>query len=59
MTAYGVASRSMAFYGEFGFSVRNVLRYVLYPIYYLLYTDIEGELSGLDGIYQKNPFLYK
>ncbi|CAF2673374.1 unnamed protein product [Rotaria sp. Silwood2] len=48
MTAYGVASRSMAFYGAFEFNCRNVLRYVLYPVYYLLYTNLSGELNGLD-----------
>ena len=49
MTAYAVASRSMAFYGTFDFSVRNVLQGVLYPVYYLLYTNLSGELAGLDG----------
>ena len=57
MTAYGVASRSMAFYGEFEFNGRNVLRYVLYPVYYLLYTNLSGELSGLDGKNELNIFL--
>jgi len=51
MTAYGVASRSIAFYGKFEFNVRNVLRYVFYPVYYLLYTNLSGELDGLDGMY--------
>ncbi|CAF1028475.1 unnamed protein product [Adineta ricciae] len=48
MTAYGVASRSMAFYGTFAFNGREILRSVLYPVYYLLYTNLSGELSGLD-----------
>jgi hypothetical protein len=51
MTAYGVASRSIAFYGKFEFNVRNVLRYVFYPVYYLLYTNLSGELDSLDGMY--------
>ncbi|UJR20407.1 hypothetical protein I4U23_023538 [Adineta vaga] len=48
MTAYGVASRSMAFYGTFEFNGREILRSVLYPVYYLLYTNLSGELNGLD-----------
>jgi hypothetical protein len=56
MTAYGVASRSMVFYGEFEFSGRNVLHYVLYPVYYLLYTNLSGELNGLDGMCDVNSF---
>ncbi|CAF3447822.1 unnamed protein product [Rotaria sp. Silwood1] len=55
MTAYGVASRSMAFYGAFEFSIRNVLRYVLYPVYYLLYTNVSGELNGLDESKHDSP----
>ena len=51
MTAYGVASRSMASYGEFEFSGRNVLQNVLYPVYYLLYTNLSGELARIDGIF--------
>lgn len=49
MTAYGVASRSMAFYGTFDFTARQILRSVFYPVYYLLYTNLSGELNGLDG----------
>jgi hypothetical protein len=49
MTAYGVASRSMAFYGTFDFNARSILRSVLYPVYYLLYTNLSGELNDLDG----------
>ncbi len=49
MTAYGVASRSIAFYGTFKFNVRNVFCYVFYPVYYLLYTNLSGELDRLDG----------
>lgn len=49
MTAYGVASRSMAFYGTFHFGVREFFHRVLYPVYYLLYTNVSGELNGLDG----------
>jgi hypothetical protein len=51
MTAYGVASRSIAFYGTFEFSVFNVFHYVFYPVYYLLYTNLSGELDKLDGSY--------
>ena len=49
MTAYGVASRSMAFYGTFQFGVREFFNRVLYPVYYLLYTNVSGELNGIDG----------
>ena len=49
MTAYGVASRSMAFHGSFTFSVGNVFQFILYPVYYLLYTNLSGELKQLDG----------
>lgn len=49
MTAYGVASRSMAFYGTFHFGIREIFHAVLYPVYYLLYTNVSGELQGLDG----------
>lgn len=50
MTAYGVASRSIAFYGTFEFTGRNVLHYVFYPVYYLLYTNLSGELNNLEGL---------
>ena len=49
MTAYGVASRSMAFYGTFAFNAREIFKAILYPVYYLLYTNLSDELSGLDG----------
>lgn len=54
MTAYGVASRAIAFYGKFNFNGRDVLRYVFYPVYYLLYTNVASELNDLDGMYKKD-----
>ena len=49
MTAYGVASRSMVSHGSFTFSIGNVFQNILYPVYYLLYTNLSGELRQLDG----------
>jgi hypothetical protein len=56
MTAYGFTSRSIAYYGTFEFSVRNVLRFVFYPLYYLLYTNVSDELNGLDRIGDNDTF---
>ena len=50
MTAYGIASRSIAFYGTFNFTGLNLLQYIFYPVYYLLYTNVSGELKNLDGM---------
>ena len=50
MTAYGVASRSIAFYGEFEFTLRNLLHSIFYPVYYLLYTNLSSELDTIDGM---------
>jgi hypothetical protein len=53
MTAYGFASRSIAFYETFEFSIFNVFHDVFYPVYYLLYTHLSDELEQLDGSYMR------
>ena len=56
MTAYGVASRSMVYYPnadlfntDTSFDGRSVFRQIAYPVYYLLYGEIDNELANLDG----------
>ena len=56
MIAYGVASRSMAYYpnSEFNqydisFDGRSIFRQIVYPVYYLMYVDMGNETTYLDG----------
>ena len=58
MAGYGVASRSMVFYphkedyvpynASRGFDGRSILRDIAYPVYYLMYGELSGELHNLD-----------
>lgn len=52
MTAYGVASRTMFNYTPsepLQFDGRSIFRNLIYPIYYLMYGNISGELGYLDS----------
>jgi hypothetical protein len=51
MTAYGVASRTMYNYNNdtLSFDGRSIFRNILYPTYYLMYGNLDNELSDLDG----------
>jgi hypothetical protein len=59
MIAYGVASRSMAYYPnadklnitnfDTAFDGRSIFRQIIYPVYYLMYGQFGNELSNLDG----------
>jgi hypothetical protein len=51
MTAYGVASRTMYNYNNqtLEFDGRSIFRNIIYPTYYLMYGNVGGELSDLDG----------
>jgi len=59
MTAYGVASRSMAYYPypqnfngtdfSVAFDGRSIFHQIIYPVYYLMYGNFGNELSYLDG----------
>jgi hypothetical protein len=51
MTVYGIASRTMHNYNNqsLEFDGRSIFRNIIYPTYYLMYGDVSGELSDLDG----------
>ncbi len=57
MTAYGVASRTMYNYNNdtLSFDGRSIFRNLIYPTYYLMYGNVGGELSALDGK-EKNKY---
>ncbi|CAF1456751.1 unnamed protein product, partial [Didymodactylos carnosus] len=51
MAAYGVASRSMAYYDIMrvhGFYARHIFKDIAYPVYYLMYTNWNNETTALD-----------
>lgn len=56
MTGYGVASRSMVFYANpdifpntsTAFNGRDIFAQIAYPVYYLLYGEIDNELNSLE-----------
>ena len=58
MTGYGVASRSMVYYphkadyvpynASLGFDGRSIFRDIAYPVYYMMYGEVSGELQNLD-----------
>ena len=60
MTGYGVASRSMVDYPNAdkfpdleintSFDGRSIFRQIAYPVYYLMYGEVSGELSKLNGM---------
>lgn len=52
MTAYAVASRTMFNFNSSSpilFDGRSIFRNLIYPTYYLMYGNIGGELTSLDG----------
>ena len=64
MTGYGVASRAMTYYPnangftradggpiDNSFDGRSVFRYIIYPVYYMMYGQISTELEHLDSMY--------
>ncbi len=58
MIAYGVASRSMAYYPnpeynqyDTSFDGRSIFRQIAYPVYYLMYVDLGNETNYLDGTF--------
>ncbi len=71
MIAYGVASRSMVYYpvannfttatGGFidtSLGGRNVFRQIIYPVYYMMYSEIDKELATLDSMYARCNSIY-
>ena len=58
MIAYGVASRSMAYYPNpysftanntnTAFDGRSIFRQIIYPVYYFMHGHFEPELANLD-----------
>jgi hypothetical protein len=62
MTGYGVASRAMVYYpAANGFLIqdggyidnrfdgRSIFRQIAYPVYYLMYGELDSELDNLDS----------
>jgi hypothetical protein len=62
MAGYGVASRSMVYYPKVNnftteagvyidnsFDGRSFFRQILYPVYYLMYGQLDSELGALDS----------
>ncbi|CAF0987789.1 unnamed protein product [Adineta ricciae] len=49
MCGYGTASRSIAYYGNITFTADEISREIAYPVYYLLYGQLDNELKYLDS----------
>ncbi|CAF4293763.1 unnamed protein product [Adineta steineri] len=56
MIAYGVTSRSMAYYPnpelngyDINFDGRGIFRQIIYPVYYFMYGNMGNETTYLDG----------
>ncbi len=72
MIGYGVASRSMVYYpvangltrattGETidtSFDGRSVFHQILYPVYYMMYGQIDNELKALNSMYVRCNSVY-
>ena len=54
MVAYGVASRAMYDFNadadndDLTFDGRSIFRHIIYPSYYLMYGEIDGDTQALD-----------
>ena len=59
MIAYGVTSRSMYTFTNttISFDGRSIFRSIIYPTYYLMYGNIGGELTQLDGTVNQGPVM--
>ena len=60
MLGYGISSRSMVYYPNAdkfntstAFDGRSVFRQIAYPVYYLIYGEIQDELANLDSTYSE------
>jgi hypothetical protein len=49
MLSYGTASRSIAYYGNINFTAESIFHDMIYPVYYLMYSQLDDELNHLDG----------
>jgi hypothetical protein len=71
MIGYGVASRSMVYYPvangfttatggtiDTSFDGRSVFHQILYPVYYMMYGQIDNELAALNSMYVRCNSVY-
>jgi hypothetical protein len=72
MIGYGVASRSMVYYPvansfttattggtiDTSFDGRSVFHQILYPVYYMMYGQIDNELATLNSMYVRCNSVY-
>ncbi|UJR16633.1 hypothetical protein I4U23_003533 [Adineta vaga] len=49
MSGYGTASRSIAYYGNITFNADGIFHDIVYPVYYLLYIQLDDELTHLEN----------
>ncbi|CAF1306706.1 unnamed protein product [Adineta steineri] len=47
---YGVASRSMTAYGTIEFKGQNILRDIIYPVYYFVHGSFDNERTQLEAV---------
>jgi hypothetical protein len=56
MGGYGTASRGIAQYGNITFTATGIFRDIAYPVYYLLYSQVDAETTPLDSAYNTIMF---
>lgn len=49
MFGYGTSSRSIAYYGNITFTPNSIFYDMIYPVYYLMYTQLDTERQTLDS----------
>ena len=51
MSGYGTSSRAIAYYGNITFTAHGIFHDMIYPVYYLMYSQVDKEVKYLDGTY--------
>lgn len=49
--AYGVVSSSLTMYNSLEFTAQNVSKAVLYRPYWLLYGNVDEDISNVEGLF--------
>ena len=56
MIGYGTASRAIAYYGNITFTATGIFEDMIYPVYYLMYSQVDSEMKYLDSKCDANIF---
>lgn len=58
MCGYGTASRSIAYYGNITFTAHGIFHDIMYPVYYLMHSQLDAETAYLDSTYDHIIYIY-